>query len=173
MVNCTLWSCLLLCDGIRYSDESPPFRLVMASNFPSASSAAVRKSMQGNKSKNTIPELKVRRKLRMAGFPGYRLHWRINDSGGRYLCRPDISYPGRKLAIFVHGCFWHRCPTCNLPEPVNNGGYWREKFDRNLKRDIEKDDLLNQLGWKTFVIWECQIDALDPLKIATESGLIC
>ena len=69
--------------------------------------------------------------------------------------------------------FWHRCPTCNLPEPVNNGGYWREKFDRNLKRDIEKDDLLNQLGWKTFVIWECQIDALDPLKIATESGLIC
>ncbi len=71
---------------------------------PPASSEAVRHSMQGNRSKNTKPELLVRRYLREAGLTGYRLQWK--GAAGR----PDIAFPGRRVAIFVHGCFWHRCP---------------------------------------------------------------
>jgi DNA mismatch endonuclease (patch repair protein) len=62
--------------------------------------------MLANRSTDTGPEKAVRGMLREAGHPGYRLHWRIDDGDGRYVCRPDITYPGRKLAIFVHGCFW-------------------------------------------------------------------
>tara|TARA_Y100000589_G_scaffold111942_1_gene106391 strand:+ start:279 stop:617 length:339 start_codon:yes stop_codon:yes gene_type:complete len=95
--------------------------------------------------------------LREAGYPGYRLHWRIDDEDGRYVCRPDITYPGRKLAIFVHGCFWHRCPTCNLGLPKTNSEYWREKFKRNVERDKKKDSMLLVLGWSVQTLWECEL----------------
>ena len=86
------------------------------------------KSMKSNRRKDTKPELVLRRALRDAGFPGYRLQWKIPG-------RPDICYPGRKVAIFVNGCFWHRCPYCNLPIPKHNHEYWVEKFYRNQERD--------------------------------------
>ena len=95
--------------------------------------------------------------LRSAGFPGYRIHWRIDDSEGRYICRPDICYPGRKIAIFVHGCFWHRCPKCDLRLPKTNVDYWREKFERNVERDRRKESALIDLGWSVNTIWECEI----------------
>ena len=72
---------------------------------PNASSQAVHNVMIANKSTDTKPELIVRGILRTSGFPGYRLHWRIDEDEGRYICRPDISFPGRKIAVFVHGCF--------------------------------------------------------------------
>ena len=97
--------------------------------------------------------------LREAGHPGYRLHWRIDDEDGRYVCRPDITYPGKKLAIFVHGCFWHRCPTCDLGLPKTNADYWREKFERNVERDAKKELALLDLGWAVHTIWECEIDS--------------
>ena len=65
--------------------------------------------MQANKSKNTKPELLVRARLREAGYTGYRLHWKKAPG------KPDICFPGRRVAIFVNGCFWHRCPHCALP----------------------------------------------------------
>ncbi|MDR3307352.1 MAG: very short patch repair endonuclease [Coriobacteriales bacterium] len=118
---------------------------------PPAQSPAVRKSMQGNKSKDTKPELKVRKLLRDAGFSGYRLQWKKAPG------RPDIAYPGRKIAIFVNGCFWHRCPKCNLPTPKTNPEYWEEKFCRNVKRDKQKVKELEEAGWTVFVIWECEL----------------
>lgn len=132
----------------------------MVSRSPPASSPAVRKVMQGNKSKDTTPEIHLRYALREAGFPGYRLHWRISDEEGRYVCRPDISYPGRKLAIFVHGCFWHRCQKCNLPMPKTNQEYWEDKFTRNQIRDLRKRSEIERLGWKVLVIWECELKNL-------------
>ena len=76
---------------------------MMAYRTPPASTPAVRKVMQGNKSKNTKPEIHVREALREAGFPGYRLHWRIDDEEGRYVCRPDVSYPGRSPSYLIAG----------------------------------------------------------------------
>jgi len=109
------------------------------------------KSMQGNKRRDTTPELKLRKILRKAGYPGYRLQWKKVPG------RPDIAYPGRKIAIFVNGCFWHRCPKCNLPTPKSNQEFWESKFERNMNRDKRKIEELETLGWKVFVVWECEL----------------
>ncbi|MFV2062505.1 MAG: very short patch repair endonuclease, partial [Chloroflexota bacterium] len=63
--------------------------------------------MKANRARDTKPELELRSALREAGYPGYRLNWK------RAPGRPDISYPGRHVAIFVHGCYWHHCPRCH------------------------------------------------------------
>lgn len=114
-------------------------------------SEATRHVMQANGSKNTGPELKVRSALREAGLPGYRLHWK-KASG-----RPDICYPGRKVAIFVNGCFWHRCPHCALPDPRTNASFWERKFARNKARDQRNHDELAKAGWTVLVVWECRL----------------
>ncbi len=113
-------------------------------------SAAVRKSMQGNKGANTKPELLVRKHLRAAGLLGYRLQWKVPG-------RPDIAWPGKKVAVFVNGCFWHRCPYCELPTPKSNTEYWVLKFERNQERDKKNLALLKEMGWRIHVVWECQL----------------
>lgn len=113
-------------------------------------SEAVHKSMQANKRANTKPELLVRSRLRAAGLTGYRLQWKVPG-------RPDIAWPGKKVALFVNGCFWHRCPHCNLPVPKSNVEYWALKFERNVQRDEEALAALSELGWRVHVIWECQL----------------
>lgn len=123
----------------------------LLSTPPVASSAAVRKCMQGNKRRDTTPELKVRAMLRELGYPGYRLDWKKAPG------HPDIAYPGRKIALFINGCFWHRCPVCNLPEPKSNVAYWQAKFTRNVERDARTKAALEEQGWKVVVIWEHQL----------------
>lgn len=114
-------------------------------------SEATRHVMQANKSKDTKPELKVRAALREAGLPGYRLHWKAAVG------KPDICYPGRKVAIFVNGCFWHRCPYCALPEPKSNVEFWNAKFARNRARDERDCAQLVAEGWTVLVVWECRL----------------
>ena len=108
------------------------------------------RSMKSNKRKDTKPELVLRKALRDAGFPGYRLQWKVPG-------RPDICYPGRKVAIFVNGCFWHRCPYCNLSIPKHNSDYWENKFSTNVARDERNLAELHDRGWTTIVVWECQL----------------
>ena len=88
--------------------------------------------MKGNVRGNTKPELQLRQLLREAGYPGYRLHWKQAPG------TPDIAYPGRKVAIFVNGCFWHRCPHCSPPNPKSHSEFWETKFARNQERDARK-----------------------------------
>ena len=106
--------------------------------------------MSSNKGKDTKPELQLRRSLRDAGYPGYRLQWKIPG-------RPDITYPGKKIAVFVNGCYWHRCPRCDLPLPKTNTEFWASKFENNVKRDKQNVELLENIGWTVIVIWECEI----------------
>ena len=106
--------------------------------------------MKGNVRKDTKPELMLRMLLREAGYPGYRLQWKVPG-------RPDICYPGRKVAIFVNGCFWHRCPICNLPLPKNNHDFWVDKFNHNVSRDRSNTKALEDEGWTVVTIWECEI----------------
>ncbi len=89
--------------------------------------------------------------LREVGIPGYRLHWKKIPG------KPDIVYPGKRIAIFVNGCYWHRCPMCNLPLPKSNFEFWKAKFNRNKARDAKKKKEIEAMGWKVFVIWECEI----------------
>ena len=113
--------------------------------------AAIRKSMQGNKRANTRPEMLVRQRLREAGLTGYRLQWKKVPG------RPDIAFPGRKVAIFVNGCFWHRCPHCHPSVPKRNTAFWEEKFRRNVARDQQAIADLEALGWTAITIWECEL----------------
>ncbi len=108
--------------------------------------------MSSIRAKNTKPELKLRKALCDNGSSGYRLHWK-NAPG-----RPDICYPGKKIAIFVNGCYWHRCPYCNPSFPKTHISFWENKFNNNIKRDKRKIKELKRLGWKVATIWECQIN---------------
>ena len=124
---------------------------------PTPSSDVVSRTMSSNRGKDTGPEVILRRRLREEGLGGYRLHWHIPG-------RPDICYPGRRIAIFVNGCFWHRCPICNLPFPKNNTEFWKNKFERNIERDDRKTEELTDLGWNVIIVWECEIkDCLDEV----------
>jgi len=107
--------------------------------------------MSAIRGKDTKPELAVRTALREIGLPGYRLHWKKAPG------RPDIVYPGRRIAIFVHGCYWHRCPHCNPSLPKTHTDFWEKKFQRNVERDARKQKVLSEEGWKVFVFWGCQI----------------
>lgn len=118
---------------------------------PEPSNEVTTKVMKANKGKNTGPELTLRKALRDNGHPGYRINWKKAPG------RPDIAYPGRKIAIFVNGCFWHKCPHCNLPLPKTHTDFWEQKFERNVQRDIRKTQELEDLGWTVITIWECEI----------------
>ena len=117
---------------------------------PPASNYAVHKSMQGNKRANTKPELLVRERLRKAGLTGYRLQWKVPG-------HPDIAWPGKRVAVEVRGCFWHRCPHCKPSTPKKNTEYWGAKFARNTERDAENVRKLEEMGWRVHVVWECQL----------------
>jgi DNA mismatch endonuclease, patch repair protein len=115
------------------------------------SPAVRRKTMQAVKSKNTGPEMEVRRLLHAAGYR-YRLHRR--DLPGS----PDLVFVGRRKVIFVHGCFWHghNCER-GARIPKTNAEYWIEKVARNRGRD---EIVLKQLqieGWESLTLWECQL----------------
>ena len=112
---------------------------------------AIRHVMQANKSKDTKPELLVRKALREAGLSGYRLHWKKAPG------RPDVCYPGKKVALFVNGCYWHRCPHCALPMPKTNIEFWENKFARNRERDDRNHVDLVRAGWTVLVVWECRL----------------
>ncbi|MFH0860574.1 MAG: very short patch repair endonuclease [Candidatus Altiarchaeota archaeon] len=113
-------------------------------------SKATTNVMKANRPEDTQPELIMRQALRKVGLGGYRLHWDVPG-------KPDIAYPDKKIAIFVHGCFWHRCPYCKYPMPKTNRAYWAWKFRRNIKRDKRKKAELKRLGWRVLNFWECKV----------------
>ena len=118
---------------------------------PIPKSDAVSKVMSANKRRDTGPEKALKSALREKGLVGYRLNYKKVPG------RPDICFVSKKMAIFVNGCFWHRCPHCNYPDPKHNQKFWIEKFSKNVARDKKKIEQLEELGWRTYVVWECEI----------------
>jgi DNA mismatch endonuclease (patch repair protein) len=117
--------------------------------------------MRANKAKDTKPEVLLRKQLVNSHLRGYRLHPKSLPG------RPDIVFGKNKLAIFINGCFWHRCPNCALPLPKSNTDFWKKKFDANVTRDQKKVQALQDIGWITITIWECAISA-DPARCVKE-----
>lgn len=112
---------------------------------PEPSSSAVSRSMRSNKGLGTGPELALarmlRRRIRRSKLPG----------------SPDFVYRKARVAIFVHGCWWHRCPREDFPLPRTHTTFWKRKFARNVERDRLNREELESMGWKVMEIWEHEV----------------
>jgi DNA mismatch endonuclease (patch repair protein) len=104
--------------------------------------------MRGNRSTDTAPEVALRSELHRRG-----LRFRKNARPASGLPRADVLLPRARLAVFVDGCFWHRCPDHGT-SPRTNSGYWRAKLDRNVDRDRRNDEALAAAGWAVMRLWE-------------------
>jgi len=113
------------------------------------------RNMSAIKSKNTKPEIKVRKVLHSMGYR-FRLH--SKDLPGS----PDIVLPKYKTVIFVHGCFWHRHQNCKYAStPKTRKEFWNKKFNENINRDKINQENLSSKGWKIIIVWECEIKDKD------------
>ena len=123
--------------------------------------------MRRIRSKNTTPEIAVRREL-------YRRGLRYRCNYAELPGKPDIAFVKAKVAVFVDGCFWHRhfgCPRTTTPK--SNLSYWLKKFERTVDRDLETESQLLELGYDVIRLWECEIKAsLDASVTAVTSRLL-
>ena len=120
----------------------------MTDVYDAAKRSAVMRRVKG---RDTTPEMKVRKALTKLGAR-YRLHRK--DLPGR----PDVVLPGRRLVIFVHGCFWHGHDCARGARvPKQNRDYWVAKVARNVVRDAASRDALAALGWRVETLWECDL----------------
>ena len=116
------------------------------------------RNMSAIKSKNTKPEIAVRKVLHSMGYR-FRLHGK--DLPGS----PDIVLPKYKTVIFVHGCFWHRHENCKYAStPKTRQEFWNKKFKKNIERDLEIQETIKNIEWRSVVIWECETKNIDNLK---------
>jgi DNA mismatch endonuclease, patch repair protein len=123
---------------------------------PIPKSESTSRVMSANRAKNTTPEVTLRKALYERGLRGYRLHLKTIPG------RPDIAFTAKRVAIFVNGCFWHRCPLCKPRPPKSNIDFWQNKFAKNVERDKRKEEELRGAGWEVLVIWECEIKGQIP-----------
>ncbi len=115
--------------------------------------------MQAVKSKDTKPEMAVRRLVHSMGYR-YRLHKKGLPG------RPDLVFGPRRKVIFVHGCFWHVHDCKYFRMPASNTDYWLPKLRRNQERDAENRAALCAMGWQVLTVWECAIK--DTAGLAAE-----
>lgn len=121
------------------------------------------------RSKDTLPELSLRRALHSLG-----LRFRVHDT--RLPGKPDIVLPRFKAVVLVHGCFWHRHAGCKIAStPKSNTAFWEKKFERNTARDARNAASLQALGRKVIIVWECELGSLRKAqeaasRIAAEIG---
>lgn len=118
------------------------------------------------RSANTKPEITVRRLIHSLGY-----RFRVNFRG--LPGRPDLVFTKRRKVIFVHGCFWHRHPSCKLARlPKSRPEFWIPKLEGNAQRDAEAMRQLSARGWEVLVVWECEVRGLeaDPERITSFLG---
>lgn len=137
-------------------------RLLRSGPEPSPSTAH---AMARVPSQNSAPEICLRQALFAQGLR-YRL------TAKNLPCKPDIVFPGARLAIFVHGCFWHQhdmCPRARTPKTRTD--FWAEKFRRNKDRDTRNIRELREVGWTAVIAWECELKRPTRLaEIVTETA---
>lgn len=119
--------------------------------------AARSRMMSGIRSKNTAPELLTRKILHGLGF-----RFRLSSTG--LPGRPDVILPKYRVAVFVHGCFWHRHEGCRFAKlPSSNSEFWTTKLQKNVVRDEDVKKALTDSGWRHLTIWECRLRKLTPI----------
>ena len=123
------------------------------SRAPSASSTTVRRVMQANRSRDTKPEIQLRRALHRAGL---RFRKDVRPLAPIKCAKADVVFSRAKLCIFVDGCFWHGCPR-HFSAPKTNQAWWKEKIADNRLRDRKKTRQLRRAGWTVLRIWEHEL----------------
>lgn len=114
-------------------------------------------NMRRIRDKNTTPELKARSLIHKLGYR-FRLH--VAGLPGK----PDLVFSSRRKVIFVHGCFWHQHQRCKVAHvPKSNLRYWRPKLRRTKARDILHKRVLRRMGWRSLVVWECQLSNMERI----------
>jgi DNA mismatch endonuclease (patch repair protein) len=131
------------CGVVRPTEDTSP----AAGSW--ASSAAARATMVANRSRDTRPEMRVRRELHARGMR-YRVAARPVP---KLRSTADIVFRPVRVAVFIDGCFWHSCPDHGT-RPTANGAYWSNKLQRNRERDAQTDELLSEAGWLVIRVWE-------------------
>lgn len=106
-------------------------------------------NMSKIRGKNTGPEIKLRKLLWSQGIRGYRIHYNLPG-------KPDIVFTKKKIAIFIDGCFWHKCPIC-FQEPETRKEFWMKKIQSNVDRDKKVNEQLKEEGWTVMRFWEHDI----------------
>ena len=119
--------------------------------------------MRQVRSRDTKPELRVRRALHKAG-----LRFRLHDK--RLPGHPDLALRKHQTVVFVHGCLWHWHGCSRSRMPASNEDYWRRKIARNVERDAEHAAALQRLGWRVEIVWECEIAPATESLIARLTG---
>ena len=114
-------------------------------------------NMAAVRSKHTEPELVVRKIVYGLGHR-YRLHWKKLPG------KPDLVFPGKRKAIFVHGCFWHGHDCIRGRLPSTNLDFWEQKIGKNKERDSRARDQLESQGWSVLTIWQCGLKDVSELK---------
>lgn len=115
--------------------------------------------------KNTVPERIIRKALRAEGY-AYRLQYGSH--------KIDVAFPSKKVAVFVDGCFWHKCPV-HFRMPKSNVAFWKRKILGNAKRDKKETRVLRQKGWRVIRVWEHELrshpwNVLNRIKRSLERG---
>jgi len=113
--------------------------------------------MRRVKARDTKPEIELRRLV-------WRLGYRYRKNRRDIVGQPDLAFIGRKRAIFLHGCFWHRhdC-AAGRRAPKARNDFWTAKFERNIRRDVVVARDLKAAGWRALIVWECQLH--DPVGV--------
>ena len=138
---------------MKNNTQSRVYKSKPVGRSPPASSLSVSHSMKSNKSAGTKPELALSKLLRKKVTK--------NTTRGN----PDFKFPKAKIAVFVDGCFWHRCPVHARNLPKTHRSYWRRKFERNMEKDWISRKNLRDSGWTVVRVWEHEIRS-NPLAVA-------
>ncbi|TDC38393.1 very short patch repair endonuclease [Micromonospora sp. 15K316] len=131
---------------------------------PTPPPSSATRAMKANRSKDTKPELALRRALFANGMR-YRVGMRLNVPGRSV--RPDVVFTRRRVAVFVDGCFWHGCSQHGRM-PSDPTGYWHQKMERNRARDAAVDESLKAAGWTVVRVWE-HLPASQAAKLVQET----
>lgn len=106
--------------------------------------------MRSVRTQGTAPEIRLRRALWQAGLR-YRTRTKIEGA------KPDLAFLGKRLLVFVDGCFWHGCPQ-HYTKPVENAAFWSTKIEKNRARDARNSQILAEKGWQVLRFWECEVE---------------
>lgn len=145
------------------SGESPA-SLGLQDGDGTALVSAASSRMSRQRTRDTEPELALRRELHARGMR-YRVGYPVPGNARRSI---DIAFVGIRLAIFVDGCFWHGCPI-HWTRPTTNGKWWENKIEVNRARDADTDDLLREHGWEPLRIWEHELEAAVHIVVDAHS----